>query len=404
MNHTSVFRVILALLALLGLGTLPLSAEIFVQCPGDTINNGQVDTPEVRCIHFASGDGFITLGDGQVLYMFGFSDVTGVPSDQVMTAGALASNFPAPLLAFDEGDHVYLNLSNVSLIKRPDLFDPHTLHFHGHPNSGSIFDGLPESAIAINTGATATYFYQVPEAGTFMYHCHAEATEHMQMGMLGQLYVRPKQNRLPAGTSLQGFTHQDGYKYAYNDGDGSTRYDVELAIQLTGLDSNFHDLHEAVQPLPFALMKDNYGMMNGRGYPDTVNPNPLPPPSRDGVHSENGGKISQHETAFVQASQGQKILIRLSNLNVTRAFTLMSLGMPMQVVGKDASLHRGATGADLSYRTNSIHLGSGETADILLDTSQVAPGTYFLYAAELGYLSNFNEDFGGMMTEIQVNP
>ena len=34
----------------------------------------------------------------------------------------------------------------------------------------------------------------------------------------------------------------------------------------------------------------------------------------------------------------------------------------------------------------------------------VAPGTYYLYAANLNYLSNYNEDFGGMMTEIVINP
>ena len=28
-----------------------------------------------------------------------------------------------------------------------------------------------------------------------MYHCHVEAAEHMQMGMLGNLFVRPRQNK-----------------------------------------------------------------------------------------------------------------------------------------------------------------------------------------------------------------
>jgi len=32
----------------------------------------------------------------------------------------------------------------------------------------------------------------------------------------------------------------------------------------------------------------------------------------------------------------------------------------------------------------------------------VATGTYYLYAANLNYLSNDNEDFGGMMTEIVI--
>jgi hypothetical protein len=42
-------------------------------------------------------------------------------------------------------------------------------------------------------------------------------------------------------------------------------------------------------------------------------------------------------------------------------------------------------------------------ADAILDTTGVAPGTYYLYAANLNYLSNDNEDFGGMMTEIVIN-
>ena len=43
-------------------------------------------------------------------------------------------------------------------------------------------------------GASITYYYNIVEPGTFMYHCHVEATEHMQMGMLGNLYVHPQQD------------------------------------------------------------------------------------------------------------------------------------------------------------------------------------------------------------------
>jgi FtsP/CotA-like multicopper oxidase with cupredoxin domain len=64
------------------------------------------------------------------------------------------------------------------------------VHFHGFPQSSTVFDGLPESGVAINQGASLTYYYNLVEPGTFMYHCHVEATEHMQMGMLGNLYVR----------------------------------------------------------------------------------------------------------------------------------------------------------------------------------------------------------------------
>ena len=112
-----------------------------------------------------------------------------------------------------------------------------------------IFDGLPDSAIAINMGSTLTYYYHLAEPGTFMYHCHVEATEHMQMGMLGNLYVTPVQD----GTSIE-YPPASGRtftKFAYNDGDGSTGYDVDFPIQILGFDRNFHDEHIAVQPLPF---------------------------------------------------------------------------------------------------------------------------------------------------------
>ena len=58
--------------------------------------------------------------------------------------------------------------------------------------------------------------------------------------------------------------------------------------------------------------------------------------------------------------------------------------------------------------TNSIYsaclksLGGGEAIDVILDTTSVAPGTYFLYDTQYNYLSNYKEDFGGMMTEMKT--
>ena len=75
----------------------------------------------------------------------------------------------------------------------------------------------------------------------------------------------------------------------------------------------------------------------------------------------------------------------------------------MHVVGYDARLNRGATGLNLYYDTQSLTIGGGESADVILDTTGVAPGTYFLYTTNLNYLNNFHDDFGGMMTEIRIN-
>jgi hypothetical protein len=54
------------------------------------------------------------------------------------------------------------------------------------------------------------------------------------------------------------------------------------------------------------------------------------------------------------------------------------------------------------YKTNSITLGGGESTDVILDSTGVPPGTYFLYTSNLDHLSNDAENFGGMMTEINV--
>jgi FtsP/CotA-like multicopper oxidase with cupredoxin domain len=253
-------------------------------------------------------------------------------------------------------------------------------------------------------GASITYYYNLVEPGTFMYHCHVEATEHMQMGMLGNLYVRPAQNKTgyggdPATVSRLGGNSTSAVEgYVYNDNDGSTAYDVEYPIQLGGFDPEFHDASLLVQPLPFAMMWDRYPMLNGRGYPDTVDPNPLPAPPESGVES-------QVESSLITATAGEKILLRLSNLNITVSHNLISPSIPMRVVGMDSRELRSADGTTpLHYATNSVKLGGGMSADVILDTNGVPAGTYYLYAANLNYLSNYNEDFGGMMTEIVVNP
>jgi FtsP/CotA-like multicopper oxidase with cupredoxin domain len=406
----------LLLVLLLLFAAMPSGAVVSVQCPGDVDGDSIPDEkvrgkpnpdfdPAVKCVHLSAGDGFVTMADGRVQYIFSFSDITGVSESKAMAAGMLAATFPAPPIVVDEGDRFYLNLTNVGMMIRPDLFDPHTVHWHGFPEASSIFDGVPDASISINMGSTLTYYYRVVDPGTYMYHCHVEATEHMQMGMLGNLYVRPAQNKLPDLTVLNGFTHRTGFTYAYNDGDGSTYYDVEYPIQIGSFDPDFHDASWTVQPLPFALMKDKYPMLNGRGYPDTLNPDPLAPPA------ENGGLFSQNESSLIQATQGQKVLLRLSNLNVTRFFTLATLGIKMKVVGKDAKLLRGPSpdggitpGRDLYYETNSVTLGGGKSVDVILDTTGAAPGKYYLYTTNLNYLSNNAEDFGGMMTEIIIYP
>ena len=378
----------------------------------------------------------------------------------IMDVGVMNGNIPAPLAAFDEDDEFFLTLTNVGMIMRPDLFEQHTVHFHGYPNASSFYDGVPDASVAINIGASFTYYYLAPDAGTYFWHCHITPPEHLQMGMVGQLYVRPRQDRVPVGQSLYTFLgYQNGIsepttnptvdlrtacntasdilcsarmpaatnsvaqaidnlvidpatgaadlpnKYVYNDGDGSTQYDVEYPLQMHGFDPNFHFVGMTFNPEMFVDMKDKYFLLNGRSYPDTVAAGPQATISTDGTMH-----YSQPLPAIINIPAGGKALLRLVNLSVTEYHTIQSLGVPMHVVGWNAKLLRDQSGMNTEYWTNSITLGGGESLDAILDTSGGKPDgtpyrageTYFLYTPQLDHLSNDAENFGGLMTEIHI--
>jgi FtsP/CotA-like multicopper oxidase with cupredoxin domain len=362
---------------------------------------------------------------------------------QIMDVGVMNGNIPAPLMAIDEDDEFFLTLTNVGMIMRPDLFEQHTVHFHGYPNASAFYDGVPDASVAINIAASFTYYYLAPDAGTYFWHCHITPPEHLQMGMVGQLYVRPRQNRVAVGGSL--YTARQAQDtdlrtacvsasdilcsnplpattntvaraatgmYAYNDGDGSTYYDVEYPIQMHGFDPNFHFVGMTFNPEGFADMKDKYFLINGRSYPDTVSAGPLQTASADGVNH-----FSQPLSSIINIPAGGRALLRISDLNVSEYHTLASLGIPMQVVGYNAKLLRDQAGNNLYYTTNSITLGGGESLDVILDTclvrsnpadpsssctTAIAAGTYYLFTPNLDHLSNDAENFGGQMTEVHV--
>jgi FtsP/CotA-like multicopper oxidase with cupredoxin domain len=358
---------------------------------------------------------------------------------QIMDVGVMNGNIPAPLMAIDEDDEYFLTLTNVGMIMRPDLFEQHTVHFHGYPNASSFYDGVPDASVAINIGGSFTYYYLAPDAGTYFYHCHITPPEHLQMGMVGQIYVRPRQDRVPTGTHLYsalqsqqldprtacnstddilctnplpaggdngstgGFNGGTTSKmFAYNDGDGSTAYDVEYPIQIHGFDPNFHFVGMTFNPEGFADMKDKYFLLNGRSYPDTVTPGPLETVSADGIKH-----FSQALPSIINIAAGQKALLRISDLDVTEYQTLASLGIPMKVIGYNAKLLRDQAGNNMYYNTNSITIAGGESLDVILDasdTTKYASGqVFYLYTPQLDHLANDAENFGGLMTEVHIN-
>jgi FtsP/CotA-like multicopper oxidase with cupredoxin domain len=366
----------------------------------------------------------------------------------IMDVGVMNGDEPAPTMAIDEDDEFFLTLTNVGMVMRPDLFEQHTVHFHGYPNASAFYDGVPEPSVAINIGGSMTYYYLAPDAGTYMWHCHITPPEHLQMGMVGQVYVRPRQNRVPLGASLyndptagvlaqqsdprtacypltdsthshpdmicsaplpatdNGAVHQANKsgqptQYAYNDGDGSTAYDVDYPIQIHGFDPNFHFVGMTFNPEPFTDMKDKYFLLNGRSYPDTIVEGTMTTQATDGaLHA------SQPLPSLINIPVGGRALLRISDLDVSEEETLASLGIPMHVVGYNAKLLRDQAGNNMAYDTNSITMGGGESADIILDASDTSKypvgSTFYIYSPNLDHLSNDAENFGGLMTEVHI--
>jgi hypothetical protein len=501
----------------------------------------------IKCQEISGGDGMMTEADGNQTYMFSFGPLSGLGAIQnglpgtqfpsvfnspytagdgsgnyvngqpnplfdgtsaadplatganaalsdpagIMNTGVLNGNIPAPLMAFDEDDEFLLTLTNVGMIMRPDLFEQHTVHFHGYPNASSFYDGVPDASLAINIGGSFTYYYVAPDAGTYFWHCHITPPEHLQMGMVGQLFVRPRQNRLngganlfqslagcavppgsPSGTTAHcpvrgvstvvgqqsdlrtqcnpatdilcsapipvadtGALQVAGAKYVYNDGDGSTAYDFDVPMQIHGFDPNFHFVGMTFNPEGFADMKDKYFLLNGRSYPDTVglpagsvagwtggvaSGTSNPDPATNAISTADTDTLSRpsqplhslitlsagggHACASTVTTCGQRAALRIADLDVQEYQTLSSIGIPMLVVGFNAKILRDQAGNNLYIKTNSITLGGGESLDVILDSTGIAPGTYFLYTPQLDHLSNDAENFGGLMTEVVVIP
>jgi FtsP/CotA-like multicopper oxidase with cupredoxin domain len=337
------------------------------------------------------------------------------------------------MMFFDEEDDIFITLTNLGLAQRPDLFDGHTLHWHGFVNAIPLFDGVPELSLAVPVGRDLTYFYRPHDAGTYMYHCHFEDVEHVQMGMTGMVFVRPKQNQRRRGviTASPAFaagaptpwggtvatTIPAGKKYAYNDYDGSTRYDREFAFMVTELWSAAHYRDAHIQVNDWTDFDPSFWLLNGRAYPDTVAPNSvaagpannqnvfpvgaLPVIGADPAAAANRLQY-QPISSLINCKVGDTVLLRLANLGYqNHSFTVDNIDLT--VIAKDASLLKGRDGTANYITTNTVDLGPGESRDVLF-TAPSVPGKYLLYDRKYSYLNNGGGGgYGGMVTEIRVN-
>ncbi len=360
------------------------------------------------------------------LYAFGFREVTVLGDDYSLVSQVRnkVQNTSPPLYRgkvgtewrdFRVGDRILMELWNLGLAQRPDLADGHTVHWHGFPNQVPYYDGVPETSISVPVARSFTYEFLPNEPGTYMYHCHFEDVEHVQMGMTGVLFVRP--------LDYDGST--PALKTAYGAGTES-EFDREFTWMITEIDLEEHWLSSHVQQPDWTEHRPGVFMINGRTFPDTLVPSadvsetPLDPPSPGGVDRLK----YQPVTSLISGNSGETVLVRIANLGF-RSHSLQLSGLPMKIVAIDAKpIHEGRlsygdgdlavydangafdTGArsERIYETNSIDVAPGRSIDVLITMPTVTELTKYPFAAR--GITGTGDPLGGgsMRSEVHVHP
>ncbi|OPZ94174.1 MAG: Multicopper oxidase [Firmicutes bacterium ADurb.Bin419] len=312
---------------------------------------------------------------------------------------------PSPIIWGEVGDQIYVTLINLGMKERPDLLDPHTVHLHG-AHVATQLDGFPETSFGVpmwmgpqDEPPNATYFFQPENPGTYMYHCHVEASEHVQMGMYGGLIIYPSKESLASAGIIQdkkGRWFLNGKRqrhipktatnrsFAYND--LNTYFDKEYVMLLSDVDSTWHNavLKPEENPNFNAVnYKPDYWLVNGRAFPDTLLPHPQTP-----TQGSNPNLTQINYESYVHVATDEKFLLRMINMGY-QVVPWHIHGWHFTVVGKDAHIspflrisaklnkedncHMGNIDHETQNMGFTVTIGSGETYDLLITADDKRP-------------------------------
>jgi manganese oxidase len=265
------------------------------------------------------------------------------------------ATIPSPIIWGEVQDHIYVTLINLGMKERPDLMDFHTVHMHG-AHVATQLDGFPETSFGVPMWSmlppdqvpdyappTATYYFEPDHPGTYFYHCHIEASEHVQMGMYGALIIYPSKESLKmAGISqnrkgewlLHGKkqrqipTTATNRNFAYND--INTFFSSEWVMLLSDLDETWHNAVLTNDPDFNAVnFKPNFWLVNGRAFPDTLLPHP-----RTALPTDDPNLTQINYESYVHVKTGDKFLLRMINMGY-QVVPWHVHGWHFTVVGKD---------------------------------------------------------------------
>jgi FtsP/CotA-like multicopper oxidase with cupredoxin domain len=274
-------------------------------------DTAQTAKPGVKKFHLYATDGYLTLPDGEKVYIWGYS----------LENKKGTAVYPAPKLEVEEGDTVEVTLTNIGPVKEGIRRVAHTIHWHGL-DTDQENDGVPDTSPAIQTGESFTYRFTATHAGTYFYHCHVDTIEHLQMGMHGSLVVKAK----------------GGVKQAWT---GGPAYDKEYVFHLNEIDPVWHKAVEEGKKYDRTQFHPRYWTINGKAYPDTM----------------------KDPQTMIQGKVGETVLIRLINAGYEEhPFHLH--GHHFKVIASDGRP------LPAPIEKDTINIGPGERYDILVTFTQ----------------------------------
>jgi len=342
-------------------------------------------------------DGYVTLADGTVSYIYGFiggrqnttiqyldrvgalksvalPDPTGGPITAAELPLAGNAQFPAPVIYASTGDVVEIRLKNLGVTTRSAPNDPHTIHLHGLDVEAAN-DGVPETSVAAvpanlkktpGAGNVVVYMFAPTHPGTYMYHCHQEASIHVQMGMYGALVVY---NPTDAAADTGPGSGAGGDLFGWT-------YTKDYILMLTEFDLGQHQAEENGGPFNPVNYQPQYWFINGLSFPNTIH-------AGLGFNWANWNAAHPGYDPFITGSVaapnpdgtfGDRVLLRVINLGFETQPMHMH-GFHGKIIGSDQRAwpwanEAGVTPSGEGLEKNTLTIGSGETYEWLIDFSQ----------------------------------
>jgi manganese oxidase len=331
--------------------------------------------------------------NGNVTLPGGAPAPTGGPvtGDEALLAGN--AQFPSPLIYAAVGDVVEVRLKNLGVTADPSApNDPHSIHLHGL-DVDAANDGVPETSLGAipanavldngaalpGAGNVVVYMFSAKFPGTTMYHCHQEASIHVQMGMYGALVIYSADDRANANSAYNHGGPGNGFGgqvYGW-------KYDKDYVLLESEIAPPQHvseELNGSYNPVDF---HPSYWFLNGLSFPNTIHVG-LPGATgwTDWIAAHPGydpfitGSISTVHAKYSGISRGDKVLIRMINMGYETQPMHMH-GFHGKVIGSDQRAWTWAnipllTPTGLGLEKNTLTIGSGEAYEWLIDFGTVA--------------------------------